>query len=63
MNGTRSLTTLPPRKQVVGCKWVYKLNFQVDGTLERHKARLVAKGYTQQEGVDYVVHFPQWLNW
>ncbi|KAL6336589.1 hypothetical protein AAG906_025144 [Vitis piasezkii] len=50
-NGTWSLTTLPPRKQTVGCKWVYKLNFQVDGTLERHKARLVAKGYTQQEAI------------
>ncbi|RVW19345.1 Retrovirus-related Pol polyprotein from transposon RE2 [Vitis vinifera] len=43
--------TLPPSKQAVGCKWVYKLNFRVDGTLERHKAPLVAKEYTQQEAI------------
>lgn len=49
--------TLPPSKHAVGCKWVYKLNFRVDGTLERHKAPSVAKEYTQQEGVDYVRTF------
>ncbi|RVW45089.1 Retrovirus-related Pol polyprotein from transposon RE2 [Vitis vinifera] len=56
-NGTWSLTTLPHGKWVVGCKWVYKLKFQADGSLKRHKARLVAKGYTQQEGVDYIDTF------
>ena len=55
-NGTWSLTTLPHGKRAVGCKWVYKLKFQVDGSLEQHKARLAAKEYTQQ-GVDYIDAF------
>jgi len=35
-----------PNKIVVDCKWVYKIKFHVDGTIERHKGHLVAKGYT-----------------
>lgn len=52
-NDTWSLVSLPPSKHVVGCKWVYKLKYHADGSLEHFKACLVAKGYTQQEGVDY----------
>lgn len=50
---TWSIVDLPPGKIPIGCKWVYKVKFNVDGTIERHKARLVAKGYTQMEGMDY----------
>jgi hypothetical protein len=52
-NNTWVLTSLPPGKQPIGCKWVYKLKFKSDGTIERYKARLVAKGYNQREGIDY----------
>jgi hypothetical protein len=52
-NNTWILTSLPLGKQAIGCKWVYKVKLQSDGTLERYKARLVAKGYNQQEGLDY----------
>ncbi|XP_031253543.1 uncharacterized protein LOC116111503 [Pistacia vera] len=52
-NHTWSLVTLAPGKSPIGCKWVYKLKFNADGTLERYKVRLVAKGYTQQAGIDY----------
>ena len=48
-NNTWSLVSLPPRKHVVGCKWVFQIKHHADGTIERYKARLVAKGYTQQE--------------
>ena len=56
-NNTWSLTSLPPGKHDVGCKWVFKIKHHVDGTIERYKARLVAKGYTQQEGIDYTYNF------
>lgn len=52
-NYTWSLVPLPPGKVPIGCKWVYKLKYKVDGTLDKYKARLAAKGYTQQAGVDY----------
>lgn len=52
-NNTWQLTDLPPRKIPIDCKYIYKIKYNSDGTVERLKARLVAKGYTQLEGVDY----------
>lgn len=52
-NKTWTLVELPKGKKAVGCKWIFKMKFKSDGTLERHKARLVAKGYTQTRGLDY----------
>jgi len=56
-NGTWVVCSLPVGKEAVGCKWVYKMKLNADGSLERYKARLVAKGYTQTEGLDYVDTF------
>ena len=52
-NGTWTITDLPPGKKPIGCKWVYKLKYKSDGTIERHKARLVVRGDTQVEGLDF----------
>lgn len=52
-NGTWTIEDLPPGKKPIGCKWVFRLKFNADGTLERHKARLVVLGNNQQEGIDY----------
>lgn len=46
-NNTWQITSLPPGKKAVGCKWIYKVKYKSDGTLERYKGRLVAQGFTQ----------------
>ena len=39
---------------IVGCRWVFKVKSNAEGTLERYKARLVAQGFRQKkEGVNY----------
>ena len=47
-NQTWEVVSLPANKKPIGCKWVYKVKYKADGTIERYKARLVAKGYTQK---------------
>ncbi|XP_019091032.1 PREDICTED: uncharacterized protein LOC109128663 [Camelina sativa] len=53
-NQTWDVTDLPPsRKKAISSKWVYKLKFNSDGTLETHKARLVVMGNHQKEGTNF----------
>lgn len=52
-NNTWTIMPLPPNKNIVGCRWVYKVKHESNGTIERYKARLVAKGFNQKEGIDY----------
>ena len=52
-NNTWTLTQLPPGNVPIDCKWVYKIKFWLNGSIERYKARLVAEGFTQKEGLDY----------
>lgn len=52
-NNTWTITSLPPGKYPIGCKWVYKVKYHAYGTIEMYKARLVTKGYTQKVGLDY----------
>uniref|UniRef100_A0A2N9EQH5 Reverse transcriptase Ty1/copia-type domain-containing protein n=1 Tax=Fagus sylvatica TaxID=28930 RepID=A0A2N9EQH5_FAGSY len=45
---------VPPSNQnVIGCRWVYKIKRNTDGSVSRYKARLVAKGFHQQAEVDF----------
>jgi hypothetical protein len=39
---------LPAGKYAVGCRWIFKIKFNADGTIERHKAWLVAQGFSQK---------------
>ena len=52
-NKTWDLVPLPKDKKAIGCKWVYKIKHNADGSISRYKARLVAKGYAQTYGIDY----------
>jgi hypothetical protein len=52
-NKTWSVVKYVEGMSVIGCKWVYKLKRDVNGSVTRYKARIVAKGYNQQYGIDY----------
>lgn len=56
-NRTWNIVKLPIGKKAVGSRWVYKIKYNNDGTIERYKARLVARGFTQTYGVDYTETF------
>lgn len=56
-NHTWELQSLPPGKKIVGCKWLFKVKYFLNGELDCYKARLVAKGFTQTEGLHYFESF------
>jgi histone deacetylase 1/2 len=56
-NNTWSLVSLPANRQAIGCKWVFRLKQNPNGSVNKHKARLVAKGFHQQQGFDYTETF------
>ena len=43
----------PQDRSVVGSRWIYKIKYVADVSVEKYKARFVAKGYAQKEGIDY----------
>ena len=47
-NKVWSLVDFPDGCRSIGCKWVFKTNFDVKGHVERYKAKLVVKGYNQR---------------
>ncbi|XP_062160269.1 uncharacterized mitochondrial protein AtMg00820-like isoform X2 [Alnus glutinosa] len=52
-NNTWSFVPASKAKNLVGCKWVYRIKRKADGSIDRYKACLVAKGFHQQAGIDY----------
>ena len=43
MNGTWDMVSLPKRKTIVGCKWVFTIKYKPDGSKEMYK--VTAKGF------------------
>ena len=47
------MAKLPAGQKPVGLKWVFKVKYHDDGTIEKFKARVVAQGYSQVYGIDF----------
>ena len=52
-NRTWVLVPPPSNHNIVGCKWVFRIKRNLDGSISRYKARFVAKGFHQRPRVDY----------
>ena len=52
-NHTWDIVELPYNRETIPCKWVFKVKYKQDESLQRYKARLVAKGYAQKHKIDY----------
>ncbi|GAU35295.1 hypothetical protein TSUD_54540 [Trifolium subterraneum] len=52
-NHTWSLVPLPPHRKAIGCKWIFRVKENPDGSINKYKARLVAKGFLQTPGFDF----------
>lgn len=56
-NRTWDLVSVTEHMNIVGCRWIFTIKYNPDGTIDRYKARIVAKGYHQQPGVDFTDTF------
>ncbi|XP_020209364.1 uncharacterized protein LOC109794321 [Cajanus cajan] len=54
-NNTWQLVDLPSGRKPIGCRWVFRVKENPDGSINKYKARLVAKGFHQQPGLDFSV--------
>ena len=52
-NGTWTLVPAPKDHNIVGCRWLFHIKRNVDGSISRYKAHLMAKGFTQTPGTDF----------
>lgn len=56
-NQTWTLVKPSESRKPIGCKWVFRVKENSDGSLNKYKARLVAKGFHQQAGSDFTEAF------
>lgn len=51
-NNTWTMVPRTNQRNILNCKWIFKLKLDDQGNIARHKARLVTNGMWQIEGVD-----------
>jgi hypothetical protein len=56
-------SSVPTGKQILKCKWVYKIKLGINNVVLRYKARLCAKGFMQKYGEDYFETFAPVINY
>jgi histone deacetylase 1/2 len=56
-NHTWTLVPLPAHRKAIGCKWIFWVKENPDGSVNKFKARLVAKGFLQTAGFDFTETF------
>ena len=56
-NKTWILVERPPNKNIVGCRYTFRVKRNENGEVTRLKARLVAQGFSQKQGVDFTETF------
>ena len=52
-NDVWDIAPRPKEKSVVSSKWLFKVKYAVDGSIEKYKARFVARGFSQKEGINF----------
>eukprot|EP00253_Pinus_taeda_P031781 PITA_31781 len=53
VNDVWGVVPRPQDRSVVGSRWIYKIRYTAEGSVEKYKAKFVAKGYAQKEGINY----------
>jgi len=48
LNHTWEITSLSPRRKAIGCKWLYKTKFNLDGFVNKYQMWLVIQGCRQR---------------
>lgn len=52
-NNTWYLVPHKKGSNIIYCKWVHRIKYKADGSLDKYKSRLVDKGFKQRYGIDY----------
>lgn len=52
-NDTWKLVPYEAHMNMISTKWLFRVKYNKDGSVERYKAQLVARGFQQHAGVDY----------
>jgi Reverse transcriptase (RNA-dependent DNA polymerase) len=52
-NKTFRLALLPPRRKAVKCKWVFKIKYNLNGTINKYKTCLVTRRDMQKVDLDF----------
>eukprot|EP00253_Pinus_taeda_P002070 PITA_02070 len=53
VNDVWEVVPRPYDRLVVGSRWIYKVKYVADGSMEKYKARFMANGYAHKEGIEY----------